>query len=71
MVAGVDMEDLGVRSCSTAFQNSSVEQVEFPEDLKQYVKVTPCHNGSDRLPVICLLVFLDLEICALFRVLTS
>lgn len=37
LVAGVDMEDLGVRSCSTAFQNSPIKQVEFPEALKQYV----------------------------------
>ena len=39
LVSGVDMEDLGVRSCATPFKNSPAEQAEFPEELKQYVKV--------------------------------
>lgn len=33
------MEDLGVRSCSTPFENTPLEQPDFPEELKQYVKV--------------------------------
>ena len=40
LVAGVDMEDLGVRTCSAPFKNAPVEQAEFPEDLKQYVMVS-------------------------------
>ena len=39
LVADVDMEDLGVRTCSAPFNNTPAEQAEFPEDLKQYVKV--------------------------------
>lgn len=39
LVTGVDMEDLGVRSCSTPFKNIPVEHEDFPDDLKQYVKV--------------------------------
>ncbi len=39
LVSGVDMEDLGVRSCATPFKNSPAEQTDFSEDLKQYVKV--------------------------------
>ena len=40
LVTGVDMEDLGVRSCSASFKNAPVEQPDFPGHLKQYVKVT-------------------------------
>ena len=39
LVAGVDMEDLGVRSCSSPFKAEPLQQAHFPEDLKQYVKV--------------------------------
>ena len=39
LVSGVDMEDLGVRSCTTPLNNSPAEQADFPEELKQYVKV--------------------------------
>lgn len=39
LVSGVDMEDLGVRSCATPLRNIPAEQADFPEDLKQYVKV--------------------------------
>ena len=39
LVSGVDMEDLGVRSCATPLKNSPAKQADFPEDLKQYVKV--------------------------------
>ena len=39
LVSGVDMEDLGVRSCATPLKNSPAKQADFPEELKQYVKV--------------------------------
>lgn len=39
LVSGVDMEDLGVRSCATRFKNSPAEHADFPEELKQYMKV--------------------------------
>lgn len=32
------MEDLGVRSCSTPFKTKPLQQADFPEHLKQYVK---------------------------------
>ena len=32
------MEDLGVRSCSTPFKPEPLQQADFPESLKQYVK---------------------------------
>lgn len=38
LVAGVDMEDLGVRSCSTPFKPEPLQQADFPESLKQHVK---------------------------------
>lgn len=38
LVAGVDMEDLGVRSCSTPFKAEPLRQAHFPDHLKQYVK---------------------------------
>lgn len=40
------MEDLGVRSCTTPFKNIPAEQSDFPEDLKQYVKVVSAQNGQ-------------------------
>ncbi|DBA80138.1 TPA: hypothetical protein ACH3X2_007614 [Trebouxia sp. C0005] len=46
LVSGVDMEDLGVRSCATPLRNIPAEQADFPEDLKQYVKekaAAPAH----------------------------
>ncbi len=46
LVSGVDMEDLGVRSCTTPFKNIPAEQSDFPEDLKQYVKVVSAQNGQ-------------------------
>ncbi|KAL3141630.1 hypothetical protein ABBQ32_004865 [Trebouxia sp. C0010 RCD-2024] len=38
LVAGVDVEDLGVRSCSTPFKAEPLQQAHFPDHLKQYVK---------------------------------
>ncbi len=43
------MEDLGVRSCATPFNNCPVEQADFPEELKQYVKVVSALNGQSLL----------------------
>lgn len=41
------MEDLGVRSCSTLFKPEPLQQADFPESLKQYVKVCSAfHNCS-------------------------
>lgn len=39
LVGGVDMEDLGVHSCSSPSKQILARHAQFPHDLKQYVKV--------------------------------
>ena len=44
LVGGVDMEDLGVRSCSSPSKQIPARHAQFPDVLKQYVKVRHCHQ---------------------------